>query len=117
MIPDYECTIKEDEVKLVEKVGEGRFGSVYSAQCRGRKIAVKIIANKEANLFTQELRILTSIHHPNVCQFLGVFKSDSTYKLCLEFIDYNLSDYLLKSGKTFSLPKKMRMARDAAPVG
>ena len=78
---------------------------------------MKIIANKEANLFTQELRILTSIHHPNVCQFLGVFKSDSTYKLCLEFIDYNLSDYLLKSGKTFSLPKKMRMARDAAPVG
>ena len=78
---------------------------------------MKIIANKEANLFTQELRILTSIHHPNVCQFLGVFKSASTYKLCLEFIDYNLSDYLLKSGKTFSLPKKMRMARDAAPVG
>ena len=51
-----------------------------------------------------------------MCQFLGVFKSDSTYKLCLEFINYNLSDYLLKSGKTFSLPKKMRMARDAAPV-
>ena len=38
MIPDYECTIKEDEVKLVEKVGEGRFGPVYSAQCRAERL-------------------------------------------------------------------------------
>lgn len=114
MNPKYECTIKKEEVSLIEKVGMGRFGSVYSALCRGQKIAVKVIADQETTLFTQELRILTSIHHPNVCQFLGVFKSDSTYKLCLEFIDYNLSDYLLKMGKTFSLLKKMRMARDAA---
>lgn len=114
MSSNYVCTINKSEVRLMEVVGEGRFGTVYSAQCRGRKIAVKVLGSKETNLFTQELRILTSIHHPNVCQFLGVIKSDSTYKLCLEFIDYNLSDYLLKSGKTFSLLKKMRMARDAA---
>ena len=109
--PDEDLNIAPGEVKLGEKVGAGGFGNVYSAECRGRKIAVKIV---KKNGKTDELGILKTLRHPNICQYLGSYTLGKKLHLCLEFIEYNLTDVLVRNKWKCSLLDRMRMARDAA---
>jgi serine/threonine protein kinase len=103
--------------RLVEKVGEGGFGSVHRAWDPEleREVAIKILHQdisdgqlKERLL--REGRALAQIEHPNVVRVLGVESHGDRVGLCMEFI----------RGETLATVVRtqgVRNAREAVLVG
>ncbi|GAB4815800.1 hypothetical protein N2152v2_002846 [Parachlorella kessleri] len=74
-----------EELELAKAVGEGSFGQVYLAKYCHTIVAVKVLSQAKAvtptsssvqqstleNLL-KEIRIMSSLRHPNVTQYLGV---------------------------------------------
>lgn len=120
--------IDETKIESMTKIGGGNYGSVYKALYLGKEIAVKVILrkdtdsesqfNRRVNAFKSEIKLLTRIHHPNVCQFLGACtRNTREIKICMELLYKDLDHVLItpESHKTFySLADRMRMGRDAA---
>jgi len=56
-------------------LGAGKFGVVRRANWRGTPVAIKLLHNssmvEDKELFVKELRMMRSLHHPNIVQFLG----------------------------------------------
>lgn len=85
-IPDYE---------LLEKIDEGRTGSVYKGRSRatGEMVAIKIIKAEVARDATllkrlkQEFRIASKLIHPNIVQALAFGHDESGTYLILEFVE------------------------------
>src|SRR5262249_23472608 len=79
--------------RLVEKVGEGGFGSVYRAWDPEleREVAIKILHpgiadNKLKERLLHEGRALAKIENANVVKVLGVESHGNRVGLCMEFI-------------------------------
>ena len=59
-----------------EVLGDGSYGKVKVAMFRGLRVAAKslhgiIISDYTRNLFSREMEIASSVHHPNLVQFIG----------------------------------------------
>ncbi|CAI5982517.1 unnamed protein product [Closterium sp. NIES-65] len=97
----------------------GSFGEVRLASWRGTPIAVKVLRDEYAadpaalNEFRQELRILQSLRHPNIVQFLGAVTKSRPRMIVTEYLKVNLRDVIRKKG---ALPahEAMRYALDVA---
>ncbi len=69
--------VRREEIHLTdEELGGGAYAVVRVAKFRGLRVAAKclhqvIISDYNCELFTQEMNIMASIHHPNIVQFLG----------------------------------------------
>jgi serine/threonine protein kinase len=79
--------------RLVEKVGEGAFGSVYRAWDPEleREVAIKILHqnvsdNRLRERLLREGRALAQVEHPNVVRVFGVESHEDRVGLCMEFI-------------------------------
>ncbi len=79
--------------RLVEKVGEGSFGSVYRAWDPEleREIAIKILHRRFADSrlkerLLREGRALAKVRHPNVVSVFGVESYGDRVGLCMEFV-------------------------------
>ena len=69
-------------VRLGQQLGEGSFGVVYAAACRGRQVAVKRLKTYGALTAAQvstlqqalerEATLLSQLEHPHVVRFLGL---------------------------------------------
>ncbi|KAJ1445458.1 kinase-like domain-containing protein [Pelagophyceae sp. CCMP2097] len=63
------------DIELHDTLGSGSFGVVRAASWRHTPVAVKVLyLTAEANdrvLFQKEVAIMSSLHHPNIVQFLG----------------------------------------------
>jgi serine/threonine protein kinase len=85
-IPDYE---------LLDKINEGRTGSVYKgrSQATGQMVAIKIIKSEVARDATllkrlkQEFRTASKLIHPNIVQALAFGHDESTTYLILELVE------------------------------
>lgn len=103
--------------RLIEKVGEGSFGSVYRAfdPDLQREIAIKILHSHvaDANLkqrLLSEGRALAKVRHANVVSVFGVEAHGNRVGLCMEFVHgATLESELLARG--------MSTAREATMVG
>ncbi|XP_021890147.1 chitin elicitor receptor kinase 1 [Carica papaya] len=51
---------------IANKIGEGGFGSVYYAELRGEKAAIKKMDMQASREFLAELKVLTHVHHLNL---------------------------------------------------
>ena len=99
---DSSWNVPRNEVIVKEEIGRGASGLVSKGQFRGQSVAVKQIhqfilsQTHVVNLFKREVRIMASVQHPNLVQFIGaVFDENvenltATPLLLLELLHTNL---------------------------
>ena len=81
--------IKKMTKGFTEKLGEGGYGSVYKGKLKsGHLVAVKMLANSEANGqdFINEVATIGRIHHFNVVQLIGFCVEGSKRALVYDFM-------------------------------
>ncbi|KAB5527647.1 hypothetical protein DKX38_021494 [Salix brachista] len=104
-----------DDFSLANKIGEGGFGTVYYAELRDEKAAIKKMNVQDSVEFFAELKVLTHIHHLNLVRLLGYCVEGFLF-LVYEYIENgNLSQHLRGSGKD-PLPwsTRVQIALDSA---
>ncbi|CAL5087414.1 unnamed protein product [Urochloa decumbens] len=100
---------------MEHKIGQGGFGSVYYAELRGEKAAIKKMDTKATQEFLAELKVLTRVHHLNLVRLIG-YCVESCLFLVYEFIENgNLSQHLHGTGyEPLSWTSRVRIALDSA---
>jgi hypothetical protein len=103
--------------RLLEKVGEGGFGSVYRAWDPEleREVAIKILHARVANTrlkegLLREGRALAKVRHPHVVSVLGIESRGDQVALCMEFVRGETLEQVLRTHGTLN-------AREASIVG
>ncbi|MBM4089242.1 MAG: hypothetical protein FJ276_07405 [Planctomycetes bacterium] len=83
-----------DHFQLLEKLGSGRFGTVWKARCTklNRLVAIKVPHNErltagEAEFFYREARNAAQVSHPNVVAVYEVGRAGDVVFIVSEFID------------------------------
>eukprot|EP01095_Lingulamoeba_sp_RSL-Kostka_P011297 TRINITY_DN4261_c0_g1_i1.p1 TRINITY_DN4261_c0_g1~~TRINITY_DN4261_c0_g1_i1.p1 ORF type:complete len:610 (+),score=197.94 TRINITY_DN4261_c0_g1_i1:239-2068(+) len=86
---------------------DGKFGTVYSARCKGQIVAVKCITldegsdcNSIVEKFKNEVEIISKAQSPHIVQFLGVCVNDNNLQIVMEKLEGSLEHKLLN--KQFS---------------
>ena len=111
-VPILEQFLLSSAVKKPTRLGIGSYATVSELEVKGRKCAGKQLhsalleeitpAEKENLLlrFADECKLLQSIHHPNIVEFLGVYleKGSQMPYLVMEYLDSTLAAYLDKQG-------------------
>jgi len=112
--------IFEDELKITEPLGEdlGSFAKVHKGYCRSEHVAVKIllkdrIRDNQREKFRDEITIISSTFHPNLCLFLGA-SSGNKLMIISELMKMNLTTFCNDQGLKLSLSKRIKMAKDCA---
>jgi Tol biopolymer transport system component/predicted Ser/Thr protein kinase len=93
--------------RVVEKIGEGGMGVVWKAvdTTLDREVAIKVLtetvaAAHDAELlarFEREAKLLGSLDHPNIATIYGLFESDGTRFVAMEYIPgENLAERLAR---------------------
>jgi serine/threonine protein kinase len=96
-------------LRLLEKVGEGAFGSVYRAwdMRLDREVALKVLRrqesahSREATAVIDEGRMLAQVRHPNVVTVHGADRSAGRVGLWMEFIQGQTLEHLLRERGPF----------------
>ncbi|XP_065638198.1 chitin elicitor receptor kinase 1-like [Quercus suber] len=104
-----------DDFSLNNKLGQGGFGSVYYAELRGEKAAIKKMDMQASKEFLSELKVLTNVHHLNLVRLIGYCVEGSLF-LVYEYIENgNLSQHL-HSSRRDPLPwsTRVNIALDSA---
>ncbi|KAI3474688.1 hypothetical protein Pfo_029873 [Paulownia fortunei] len=104
------------------KIGSGGFGVVYYGRLKdGKEIAVKILTNDSfqgKREFSNEVSLLSRIHHRNLVQFLGYCQEDGKSILVYEFMhNGTLKEHLygpLTHGRGINWIKRLEIAENAA---
>lgn len=113
----------EDATKMFElKIGSGGFGVVYYGKLKdGKEIAVKVLTSNSyqgKREFTNEVTLLSRIHHRNLVQFLGYCQEEGRSVLVYEFMhNGTLKEHLygtLTHEQRINWIKRLEIAEDAA---
>jgi len=118
-------SIGPGDVVLGERIGRGNFGEVFKGYWHGTVVAIKktkipSVATKEELAefledFEREARIMRTIRHPNVLQFLGICKIGGEEEICIitEYMPRgSLHKILHDSSVTLDWQLRLRMAVD-----
>ncbi|KAH6825677.1 Leucine-rich repeat protein kinase family protein [Perilla frutescens var. hirtella] len=114
--------IEDATNNFARKIGSGGFGIVYYGRLQdGKEIAVKILTNDSfqgKREFSNEVSLLSRIHHRNLVQFLGYCQEDGKSILVYEFMhNGTLKEHLygpLTHGRGINWIKRLEIAEDAA---
>jgi len=97
---------------LIEKIGTGSFGTVYSAiDEKNQHIAIKIknslkdksLTHVSNMFFHEEFLSMQSLQHPNILRVLGVESYDYNFNgIAMEFIDGINLNLIIKENKSIS---------------
>jgi cysteine-rich repeat protein len=85
--------IKESDLTLIRKIGEGDFGEVYEAKWKSTTVAVKQrkidgISEEEIKMFSKEARVMQALPpHPNLVQFLGLCSTSDKLIIVCEYVE------------------------------
>ncbi|XP_015959059.1 chitin elicitor receptor kinase 1-like [Arachis duranensis] len=104
-----------NDFSIANKIGQGGFGSVYYAELRDEKAAIKRMDMQASKEFLAELKVLTHVHHLNLVRLIGYCVEGSLF-LVYEYIENgNLSQHLRGSGRdSLSWPIRVQIALDSA---
>ncbi|XP_052302687.1 lysM domain receptor-like kinase 3 isoform X3 [Populus trichocarpa] len=104
-----------DDFSFANKIGEGGFGTVYYAELRGEKAAIKKMDVQDSKEFFAELKVLTHVHHLNLVRLIGYCVEGSLF-VVYEYIENgNLSQHLRGSGKDpLTWSTRVQIALDSA---
>ncbi|KAK4833706.1 hypothetical protein QYF36_009691 [Acer negundo] len=114
--------IEEATKSFEKKIGSGGFGVVYYGKLKdGKEIAVKVLTSNSCQgkrEFSNEVNLLSRIHHRNLIQFLGYCQEEGRSMLVYEFMQNGtLKEHLygvLTSGQSINWIKRLEIAEDAA---
>ncbi|KAB1201538.1 Chitin elicitor receptor kinase 1 [Morella rubra] len=100
---------------VANKIGQGGFGTVYYAELRGEKAAIKKMDMQASKEFLAELKVLTHVHHLNLVRLIGYCVEGSPC-LVYEYMENgNLSEHLRDSGREpLSWSTRVQIALDSA---
>ncbi|KAK7306610.1 hypothetical protein VNO77_44560 [Canavalia gladiata] len=110
-----ELATATNSFSMANKIGQGGFGSVYYAELRGEKAAIKKMDMQASKEFLAELKVLTHVHHLNLVRLIG-YSIEGSLFLVYEYIENgNLSQHLRGSGRD-PLPwaTRVQIALDSA---
>jgi len=82
-------TIPFSSLEVGQVIGEGNYGDVFQSVYLGTDVAVKQILLDEpayAKYIEREIRILATLRHPFILQFLGVSTHDGDIYIVTEFL-------------------------------
>ena len=117
------------DLRFGEKIGEGSFGEVFRGTLWGQEVAIKKLRIKGLDAggssagisreFRKEVKIMRTLRHPNIVEFLGVCMEPPNLCLVTEFLSNgSLEDVLermtQREGKKFSLKRCISLAKDIA---
>nr|WIL04199.1 serine/threonine-protein kinase/receptor [Cedratvirus lena] len=83
--------ISMDELELGEDLGRGGFGEVNKALWKGTEVAVKTILSSHVNketekAFQDEIKVMTTLRHPNVVLFMAACTKAPTLCIVMEYM-------------------------------
>ncbi|PIM98596.1 Serine/threonine protein kinase [Handroanthus impetiginosus] len=97
--------------KPSQKIGEGRYGSVFKGMLGHAMVAIKMLpssGSQSDSEFKNELEVLSRVRHPNLVALIGACPESRS--LIYEYVENgSLQDYLSRQSKTCSLPWKTRI--------
>lgn len=111
--------IEEATKQFERKVGSGGFGIVYYGKLQdGREIAVKLLTSNSyqgKREFSNEVTLLSRIHHRNLVQFLGYCQEEGKSILVYEFMhNGTLKEHLYgPQERCITWVKRLEIAEDA----
>lgn len=107
------------QIELHEKIGEGRFGTVYAADWKGEPCAVKLFESRDEKSWFREVEIYQShmLRHPNLLAFFGSDNKDACTHTQLWLItelhpNGSLCDFLRLSAPTMA--ETLKLSRSLA---
>ncbi|KAK7345606.1 hypothetical protein VNO77_16212 [Canavalia gladiata] len=114
--------IEHSTNNFAEKIGSGGFGVVYYGKLKdGKEIAVKVLTSNSyqgKREFSNEVTLLSRIHHRNLVQLLGYCREEGNSMLIYEFMhNGTLKEHLygpLTHGRSIDWIKRLEIAEDAA---
>ena len=91
--------IDSKELTLGKEIGSGSYGTVFKANWAGTPVAVKVLkvrnAKRVSSTLENEVRVHSSVRHPNIVQMMGVSILKNSVYIVSELIDgKNLDDIL-----------------------
>jgi serine/threonine protein kinase len=106
-------TIQWSEITLQENIGGGAFGAVYKGLWRSTAVAVKLLnsACQEQldpailKAFKDEVSIMHSLRHPNVCLFMSVCMTAPNRAIVTELVSRGSLWDCLRKNKTLGFPE------------
>jgi len=111
--------ISNTEVTLGKKLGEGQFGAVFEAKCRGLTVAVKVLHETEMSSediqdFKNEVGIMVHLRHPNIVLLMGACYETGHFMIVTELMKTDMGTIIHNPEYNISLPTKIRFAKDIA---
>ena len=113
--------LKNDDIALEMKIGNGNFGEVYRGIYKPTKKTVAIktcrdtLSDDQKKKFLQEGRILKQYDHPNIVQFIGIAAQRQPVMIVMEYVAGGaLLSFLRKEGKNQTKKQLTKMCEDAA---
>ncbi|XP_078328610.1 tyrosine-protein kinase Fer-like isoform X2 [Crassostrea virginica] len=113
--------LRNDDIALEQKIGNGNFGEVYKGIYKPKSMVVAVktckdtLSEDQRRKFLQEGRILKQYDHPNIVRFIGIAAQRQPVMIVMEFVAGGaLLNYLRKQGKTLSKKQLTKMSEDAA---
>jgi len=109
--------ISNIKVHTSKVLGKGSYGIVYQGEYHGAKVACKKLhtiffesVSREENIgilssWKNELFLMSSVLHPNIVQFYGVYNSDDSKSVTLSGSSYIVSELMDKSLRVRNLEK------------
>ena len=80
--------------EILEKIGEGGFGTVYRGRdpLLDREVAIKVLSAEKAaapdfvERFRREARLAASLRHPNIVTVIEVGEQDGRYYMVMDYL-------------------------------
>ena len=107
---DNQGNILKQQYRLVSKIGEGGFGTVYKAQDHSHKNAWRAVkeirtrssgsqeAQQAVKAFQQERDLLETLNHPQIPRLYDYIEQENCSYLVMDFIEgQTLDDYLVQA--------------------
>ncbi|XP_064645641.1 tyrosine-protein kinase Fer-like isoform X2 [Lineus longissimus] len=111
--------LKNDEVILGPKIGNGNFGDVCRGTFKGTEVAVKtckeVLDEDMRKKFLKEGQILKQYDHPNIVKLIGIAAQRQPIMIVMEYVPGgSLLNFLKQQGMKQSAKQLIQMCIDAA---
>eukprot|EP01087_Luapelamoeba_hula_P016363 TRINITY_DN5030_c0_g2_i1.p1 TRINITY_DN5030_c0_g2~~TRINITY_DN5030_c0_g2_i1.p1 ORF type:complete len:523 (+),score=87.60 TRINITY_DN5030_c0_g2_i1:23-1570(+) len=109
--------IASHEIQEGRSLGQGSFGRVYLANCRGTEVAVKVLKDQslsasQVEALQNEISLMMLNRHQNLVDFMGACTEPGNYMFVMQKLDGSLEDLVMEQ-KT-SLFQRMWLAYQTA---